>query len=66
MSVAGEYSASINEAARQLVVNEGVTIVAAAGNAYASACQLSPASSPYVITVGAMDITNKRWAKSNW
>lgn len=40
--------------------------VVAAGNSYESACLMSPASSPWVISVAASDDQDRRWAQSNW
>ncbi|KAI7837690.1 hypothetical protein COHA_008483 [Chlorella ohadii] len=40
--------------------------VVAAGNSYESACLMSPASSPWVISVAASDDQDRRWGQSNW
>lgn len=41
-------------------------MVVAAGNSYESACLMSPASSPWVISVAASDDEDRRWPKGNW
>lgn len=51
MSLIGPKSAAFDEAARQ-AYNDGIVLVAAAGNQRSDACRYSPASSPYVISVG--------------
>lgn len=66
MSVAGDLSPAVNEAARRLVEDRAIPLVVAAGNSYESACLMSPASSPWVISVAASDDQDRRWAKSNW
>ncbi|GAB4821245.1 hypothetical protein N2152v2_008291 [Parachlorella kessleri] len=66
MSVAGDLSLAVNEAVRRLVETHMITVVVAAGNGYSPACEVSPASVPSAITVGASDAYDRRWAKSNW
>ena len=66
MSVAGDMSPSVNEAARRLVEDRLISLVVAAGNSYESACLKSPASSPWVISVAASDDQDRRWKQSNW
>ncbi|PRW45343.1 serine protease [Chlorella sorokiniana] len=66
MSVAGEMSTTVNEAARRLVEDRHIVMVVAAGNSYESACLMSPASSPWVISVAASDDQDRRWGQSNW
>ncbi|XP_048208079.1 proprotein convertase subtilisin/kexin type 9-like [Perognathus longimembris pacificus] len=48
------YSRSINSACKRLA-RAGAVLVAAAGNSWSNSCAYSPASSPEVITVGAVD-----------
>lgn len=52
MSLTGPKSHAFEVAARQ-AYNDGIVLVAAAGNQRSDACQYSPSSSPYVISVGA-------------
>jgi aqualysin 1 len=47
-------------------VNKGVTMVVAAGNNNASACNYSPASEPSALTVGATDSGDTRASYSNY
>ena len=54
MSLGGSYSATEN-AAVQRAIDDGITMVVAAGNEATSACNRSPASAPNAITVGATD-----------
>ncbi|WCD87821.1 Extracellular serine proteinase [Streptomyces xanthophaeus] len=55
VSLGGERSASVNEAA-DAVTNAGVLPIVAAGNSSVDACNVSPASAGLVLSVGA---TNK-------
>ncbi|MUH45588.1 MAG: S8 family serine peptidase [Actinobacteria bacterium] len=52
MSLGGGYSAAMNLAVAN-VVADGVTVAVAAGNETQDACNVSPASEPTAITVGA-------------
>ena len=56
-SLGGAYSLFLNAYFDELTL-AGVIPVVAAGNSAANACGSSPASSPSVITVGAVDSTN--------
>lgn len=65
MSLAGGYSAAVNDGITA-AVNKGMTIVVAAGNNNQDASLWSPASAPAAITVGAIDQTDKRASFSNY
>lgn len=65
MSLGGGYSAAVN-AAVQGVIDDGVTMVVAAGNSAADACNASPASAPAALTVGATDSDDRRARFSNY
>jgi len=65
MSLGGGYSKSLNDAVAA-VVADGITVVVAAGNSNADACNASPASEPTAITVGATDSADARAYFSNY
>lgn len=65
MSLGGGYSAATNNAVRA-AVSAGVTVVVAAGNENQNAANVSPASEPSVITVGAIDQNDVRATFSNF
>ena len=65
MSLGGGVSSSLN-AAVAAAVGKGVTMVVAAGNSGANACNYSPASEPSAITVGASDSSDARASYSNF
>lgn len=65
MSVGGGLSTSLNSAVAGAVA-KGVTVVVAAGNSNANACNYSPASEPSAITVGATDSADLRASYSNY
>ncbi|MGI9116726.1 MAG: S8 family peptidase, partial [Gaiellales bacterium] len=65
LSLGTSLSQAFNDAARALVA-DGVTVVAAAGNDGADACNASPASAAEVVTVGAIDANDGRPAFSNF
>lgn len=54
MSIGGTYNQAVNQAAGALV-EQGLVVVAAAGNDGADARYYSPASEPSLLTVGAVD-----------
>jgi subtilisin family serine protease len=55
----------VNQAALR-ATQAGITVVAAAGNSNANACNFSPAGAPTAVTVGATDVTDTRASFSNW
>lgn len=65
VSIEGGYSASVN-AAVQGIINAGIPVVVAAGNSNKNAINVSPASAPNAITVGATDINDRRAYFSNF
>jgi len=65
MSLGGTYNAASNNAVTA-AVNAGATMVVAAGNSNANACNYSPASTPSAITVGSTTSTNARSSFSNY
>ncbi len=62
MSLGGGTNTAVDAAVANLI-NAGVTVVVAAGNNAADACQFSPARAPSAITVGA---TGSNDARSVW
>jgi subtilisin family serine protease len=65
LSLGGGYSSAVNAAVKGLV-DRGLAVVVAAGNDGANACNVSPASEPSVLTVGAVDWDNWETDFSNW
>lgn len=65
MSLGGGKSAAVNAAVAGAVV-KGVTMVVAAGNSSADACNYSPASEPSALTVGATTSGDARASYSNY
>lgn len=65
MSLGGGASSSV-DAAVAGAVNKGVTMVVAAGNDNANACNYSPARAPSAITVGATTSGDARASYSNY
>ena len=65
MSLGGGASATL-DAAVLGVVNDGVSVVVAAGNSNADACASSPARVPQAVTVGATVSTDGRASYSNF
>ena len=65
MSLGGGASSALNAAVAG-AVKQGVTMVVAAGNSNANACNYSPSSAPSAITVGASDSNDVRASYSNY
>ena len=65
MSLGGGYSLPLNQAV-ETSIDRNITYAVAAGNDYGyDACNVSPASAPSAITVGATDINDNRAGFSN-
>lgn len=64
LSVSMAFSSSLN-AAVQAVIDKGVIVVTASGNAGGSACDYSPASVPGAVTVAAIDESGAATSFSN-
>jgi aqualysin 1 len=65
MSLGGSPSVALDSAVTRLI-NDGVTVVVAAGNSSANACQTSPARVPAAVTVAASSRTDAFASFSNW
>ena len=65
MSFGGGISKSLDTAVNNLI-KDGVTVVVAAGNSKANACNTSPARVPNAITVAASDSTDRFASWSNF
>lgn len=65
MSLGGGRSTSVNDAVSRMY-NSGVSIVVAAGNSNANACNYSPSSAPNAYTVGSTTNTDSRSSFSNY
>lgn len=65
LSLSGTYNKAQNDAVRRLTA-EGVTVVVAAGNGAANACDYSPGSAKSALTVAASTNSDARWGNSNY
>lgn len=65
LSLGSSKSTAVNAAVAGAVV-KGITMVVAAGNSNANACNYSPASEPTAITVGATTSSDARASYSNY
>ena len=65
LSLGGSVSTSLNSAIAN-AVSDGITVVVAAGNNNANACNYSPASAASAITVGATTSADARASYSNF
>ena len=65
MSLSGPLSSTLDGAVKNLIA-KGVTVVVAAGNANADACNYSPSGVAEAITVGATENTDNRASYSNF
>jgi serine protease len=65
MSLGGGFSQATNDAVQRMV-NAGVTVVVAAGNDNANACNYSPASAGSAVTVGSTTSSDARSSFSNF
>lgn len=64
LSAGSTTSAAMDEAARNLI-EDGVMVVVAAGNERADACKGSPGRVPGVLTVAAANASDRPWLESN-
>lgn len=65
LSLGGTKDSRVNVAVSNLI-DAGISVVSAAGNFSADACNYSPASAPGVVTVGATDSEDSRPQFSNY
>jgi subtilisin family serine protease len=65
MSLGGGFSQPVNDAVTKSIAS-GVTYAVAAGNEAQNACNVSPASTPGALTVGATDSADVRASFSNY
>ena len=65
MSLGGGVSSTLDTAV-VAVINDGVSVVVAAGNSKRDACRFSPARVPAAVTVGATTSTDTRAPYSNF
>jgi subtilisin family serine protease len=65
MSLGGSASQALDDAV-QGAISDGITMVVAAGNSAANACNYSPARAPNAITLGASTASDARASFSNY
>lgn len=65
MSVGGPKSPSVDNAVKA-VIDEGISVIVAAGNSQVNACDLSPSGVPSAMVVGASTVNNERASFSNF
>lgn len=65
MSLGGGRADALNEAV-EAAVKAGVLVIVAAGNEASPACEVSPASAPSAVTVGAHDVKSQMAGFSNY
>lgn len=65
MSLGGGFSSSVNAAVKRMH-DAGVTVVVAAGNSTADACNSSPAAAPEAVTVGSTTSSDDLASYSNY
>jgi aqualysin 1 len=65
MSLGGSFSQALNDAVTASIAS-GVTYAIAAGNSATNACQISPASTPDAITLGATNKLDEQASYSNF
>ncbi len=65
MSLGGSLSTALNRAVQEMI-DAGISVVVAAGNSNANACNSSPAALPAAITVGSTTSTDARSSFSNF
>eukprot|EP00057_Strongylocentrotus_purpuratus_P032439 XP_787662.2 PREDICTED: subtilisin-like proteinase Spm1 [Strongylocentrotus purpuratus] len=66
MSLGGGRNNALDDALKSLIIDAGITVVAAAGNSDDDACRYSPAGVEQVITVGATAVDDERAYFSNY
>ena len=65
LSIGGPKSTALNDAITRLT-SAGISVVVAAGNSNADACNYSPSSASSAITVGATGVDDAKASFSNW
>ena len=66
MSIGFDSSATTIDARIKLLIEEGIVVIAAAGNSASSACNTTPAGTAGTISVGAIGSTSKEASYSNF